>query len=85
MTKACPLVGQILEDAGIDPQKKQAAIVAANLRMVPDLVEAGSGWSVLPDYLVSESLAEKRRRRLAGHRSRVRADQAGHHEGQSPI
>ncbi len=67
--ESLPLVGQVLEDAGVDPQKKRAAIVAANLRMVRDLVEAGSGWSVLPDYLVAESLAEKRLRQLTGQRS----------------
>lgn len=38
----------------------QAALTVPDLRMIKDLVLAGSGWSVLPDYQCAEEIADGR-------------------------
>ena len=65
------LLRSYLEAARLPADVLKAAAVAPNLRMVRDLVEAGCGWSVLPDYLVEEALAARRLRRLDAGRTRV--------------
>lgn len=65
-----PLIAKVLDHAGIDISAIRPTIVAPDLRMVRDLVEANAGWSVLPDYLVSDSLGAGRLIRL-NHSSRA--------------
>ncbi|WP_119168981.1 LysR family transcriptional regulator [Algihabitans albus] len=54
-------IARLIEREGRDPGSLRPSVVVPDLRFLRALVEGGSGWTVLPDYLIAESL---RRRRL---------------------
>lgn len=53
-----PLIRDWLHANAMSPDGLSPQITAPDLRMLRALVIAGSGWSVLPDYLIAQPLAE---------------------------
>ncbi len=47
-----PLIRTWLEANGLGPPDRQPAVTAPDLRAIRTMLEAGLGWSVMPDYLV---------------------------------
>ncbi len=59
-----PLIKTFFENGRDGNEPLIPSVVAPDLRMVRDFVEAGVGWSVIPDYLVDESLRARKLIRL---------------------
>lgn len=47
----------LIKDVFPETQHRQANITVADVRIIKNLVLAGQGWSVLPDYLCDEEIA----------------------------
>lgn len=52
-----PLIRAWTAENALPLPERSAAVIVPDLRMLLKFVEAGVGWSVLPDYLVADSLA----------------------------
>lgn len=62
--KAIPLIAYseglaLIKDIFPETHHRQANITVADVRIIKNLVLAGQGWSVLPDYLCDEEIASK--------------------------
>lgn len=51
-----PLIRQWCDENHIQLDNRQPAVTAPDLRLLRPLVEAGIGWSVIPDYLCARAL-----------------------------
>ena len=54
-----PHIAQFLEQEGIDVTAIRPSHIVPDLRLISRLVEAGVGWSVVPDYLCIEGLERR--------------------------
>lgn len=66
------LIAKAVENENLDMSLLRADVVVPDLRMVRDLVEAASGWSVLPDYLIEPAIENKSLVRLETKRPDVK-------------
>ncbi|MCJ2139152.1 substrate-binding domain-containing protein [Methylobacterium sp. E-066] len=55
-----PLIRPYFEHVFGEPPDMQAAATAPDLRILLGLAEAGTGWTVLPDYICADALATGR-------------------------
>jgi DNA-binding transcriptional LysR family regulator len=55
--EALPLLGPFFEHVFGKAPDMQAVVTAPDLRILIGMAQAGTGWTVLPDYLCAEALA----------------------------